>query len=133
MANQFEPKSKDLIDWVSERVNRDRTKLNNLQISQIGKVWITPSQLAAPYTLVAPWANAGAPDFPFQYRLFDKDHLQVRGTLTGGATNTLVTTLLPPFWPDKDIHIIGAVKAAGLYSQVLLSINSVNGQVTANF
>lgn len=133
MAESFEPQAKGLIDWYSERHNRDGERVRRLEIAQLGKVWVDPTILTGIYGWQGAWDGADDPDKPFKYRLYDKDHLQTEGAMTGGDSDTIAFTLLPPFWPDGDIHITGHVVVTGEIQIARLDINHVNGQVTVVF
>lgn len=133
MAQEFEPQSKSLVDWLSERSNRLDDRTRNLEIARLGKVWIGPGKLTGIYGWQGTFDDAGAPYFPFEYRLFDRDHLQVRGTITGGTSGTVGFTLLPPFWPTFDISIWGNIEVAGTPQLCVIQVNHLNGQCTLNF
>ena len=133
MANDFEPNSKSLIDWYSERANRHDLRLTNLEIARLGKVWIGPTMLTGIYGWQNGYDDAGDPYFPFQYRLFDKDHLQVRGTMVEGTNNTVGFTLLPPFWPSKNISIWGNVEESPYVRLATIHVNYLNGQATITY
>lgn len=134
MANKFPSDSKGTVEWLSERANRHDGRLTDLEIYKLGKVWIGPRLLAGIYTWQNAFDDAGDPFFPFEYRLFDKDHIQVRGAISdGGTTGTVGFTFLPPFWPVKDISIWGDIVVAGVVQLAVIRVNHVNGQATINF
>lgn len=133
MAESFEPTSKSLIDWLSERTNRDSNRIRDLEIARLGKVWVSVGQLTGIYTWQGTFDDAGGNYFPFSYRLFDKDHLQVKGTMTGGTSGTVGFTLLPPFWPSHDISIWGDVWITGVVKLAVIQIDSTNGECTINY
>lgn len=129
MANDFEPQSKSLVDWLSERTNRDGERVRRLEIARLGKVWIDPELMGSGYTFTSPWTHAGDPYKLFKYRLFDKDTLQVQGTVAGGTNGTKLTRLLPPFWPDLDIIIYGSVEVGATIEVAHLKVDHTNGDV----
>lgn len=134
MANRFPSDAKSVEDWFAERANRHESRLTQLEIARLGKVWIGPTILTGIYTWQNGFDDAGDPYFPFQYRLFDKDHLQVRGTIADTGTSGAVGfTLLPPFWPNKRISVWGDVDVAGTPQLAVLYIDPDTGQVTINF
>lgn len=127
MAQEFEPQSKSLVDWLSERTNRDGNRIRELEIARLGRVWITPENFVNGYGL------AGGTERDFQYRLYDKDRLQFHGTLVAGTNGMPAFTLLPPFWPTRgDIHIIGTVLGASL-TIARFDISSVDGVVSITY
>lgn len=133
MAQEFEPTSKDLTDWLSERANRHDGRLTSLEVARLGKVWIEPSILTGIYGYQGTFDDAGDPYFKFAYRLFDRDHLQVRGTITGGTNGTVGFTLLPPFWPTFDISIWGNIEVTGDVLLAVIQVDHTNGQCTINW
>lgn len=133
MANEFEPQSKNLVDWFAERTNRDGERVRQLEISRLGKVWIGPGKLTGIYGYQGTFIDAGSPYYPFEYRLFDRDHLQVRGTMTGGTSGTLGFTLLPPFWPTFDISIWGNIEVVADVKLAVIQVNHLNGQCIINW
>jgi len=134
MANNFEPKSKSVVDWLSERANRHNSRLTELEIARLGKVWIDPGILAGIYTWQNGFDSAGDPYYPFQYRLYDRDHLQVNGTISdSGPSGSLGFTLLPPFWPTKDQAVWGNVDVSGEVQLCVIRIVSSNGQCFINY
>lgn len=132
MANNFEPTSKDVIDWLAERTNRDGNRINNLEIALIGKGWIDPSILDAPYSFTNGYMQVGGTEELFKYRMFAVDILNVVGTLGAGTDGAVAFTLLPPFWPAKDIHFVGNV----LDTSVVLArfdVEAATGEVRVTY
>lgn len=109
MANNIEPRSKDVFDYVSEGTNRNKSLIRELQIARLAKVWIRPDAYFNGY------ASAGGDEREFQYRMFAVDRLTFEGTLVAGTNNAHAFDLLPPFWPRiGNVHIIGTVLGAEL-------------------
>lgn len=133
MANRFPSDAKSVEDWFAERANRHDSRLNRLEISKLGKVWIDPAICKPGYTFVNDWDQAGDPYETFAYRLYDVNNLQVKGTLTGGTTGTHAFKLLEPFWPKKDISIYGNVEVTAQVLIAILQIDHLTGWVTVNF
>lgn len=133
MANDFEPQSKSVVDWLSERANRHNGRLTSLEIAQIAKVWIDPNICEAAYTFKNNYGQAGDPYELFQYRLFNKDTLQIQGTMSSGTNGAIGFTLLPPFWPRRSITILGNVEVTGSIQIATLQIDYTNGDVTVNY
>lgn len=134
MADAFEPQAKGLVDWFSERHNRDGERVRRLEIARLGKVWIPVGQMSGVYT----WQNAfddfGDPYDPFQYQLYDKDHLRVKGAIADtGASGSVGFTFLPPFWPTKDISIWGDIISGGTVLLAVIRVDHTNGEATINF
>lgn len=109
MAESFEPTSKGLAEWLSERTNRDGDRIRQLEIARLGKVWIQPA------TFFNGYGQAGGDEGDFQYRLYDKDRLQFEGTLVAGISGAHAFTLLEPFWPrNGNKHFVGMVLGTGV-------------------
>lgn len=133
MANNFEPQAKSVVDFLAERANRHNSRLTRLEVAQLGKVWISPGRLSGIYSWQNGFDSAGDPYFPFEYRLFDKDHLQVRGTIDATGTSGLLGfTLLPPFWPTGRISVWGDIDVSGTVQLAVLYIDT-NGETTINY
>jgi hypothetical protein len=133
MAHNLEPKSKDFLDWVSERANRNRGHIETLASRLLEGVGIDPAQCTGLFAYQNGWDWAGEPYEIFKYSIFDKSNLKVKGTMTGGTTGTIAFRLLPPFVPNRDISIVGNVEQTGEMIPAWLGIDSTNGDVTVNF
>lgn len=134
MAESFEPQAKSVVDWLSERTNRDGERVRKLEIARLGKVWIPVGQMTGIYTWQNGYADEGTPFDLFQYQLYDKDHLRVKGAIAdSGASGAVGFTFLPPFWPTKDISIWGDIISAGTVMLAVIRVNHTNGQATINW
>lgn len=126
MTRHFQDSSKDVVDWLSESRNRSRIQLEKLENKKIAGVWINP-------TYINSWANPGGTYENFAYRLFAIDTIQVKGALTGGVTGSIALYLLRPYWPLKDISILGSVVIAAAFQSARLDIFAIDGSVKVNF
>lgn len=133
MANNYEPKSKSIIDWLSERTNRDDERIRQLEISQISKIKIDPAICDPLYQFQNGYSQAGDPYELFTYSLFNIDWLKVDGTLSSGTNGTVAFTLLPPFWPRRNITLFGNVEVVGSVQIATMQIDYTNGEVTVNY
>lgn len=133
MANNFEPKSKAYVDWLSERVNRGDKRLTSLEIAKLAKIWIDPAICDAPYQFQNGYAQVGGDEELFRYRLFAVDLLNVIGTLGAGTSGAIAFRLLPPFLPSKNVHFIGTVLDTPSFQSARFDIAATTGDVTVTY
>ena len=84
------------------------------------------------YTFKNSWVNVGEPYHPFQYRR-GATGLEFQGHVTGGASGTVICTLLADHRPFKNISFLTDVGDIGSFVVGRIEIDAVTGDVTITF
>lgn len=125
MAQEFEPQSKGLVDWLSENANRHNQRVDDLEKFSYTGVWIKP-------TLLNGFAAPSAPKIPVHYRFDAKiDRLRFKGHVNGvgAVSGTVAFIIVPPFRKSYEVSALTDMEVGASTFQVARIVIATNGEV----